>query len=420
MLNLGVLKSLAGAQKYLRGNVIVRESVASEMYIVLKGDVGLFTSYRRPHEEMVFTVGAGDYFGEMTLFADKNMPYTAVALTEVIALAVDRNTVAAFIKDEPEMALELMKAVCTRLDHVSAAYEKLSGSAWVESGHVMNGSPDQAEQPVEELFKAEPETALIPPASPEAAQVEDPVQNPGFSLFPEGHGAYRLPMNNTDQVLLMDKNYSCPICGGKFTSLKVMNSKLMLENTDSDMRNRYRGIEPLYYDLVTCPHCLYSALSEMFGKPDKTKAEVQQALQAIQSEIHIKSGTAMDTFSVFAGYYLALFCAPKCFAMPHLATAKLLLKLSRIYQDCGDTQMEEITAKRALDAYMYVYEHVEIPPNQDQQLCVVIGELSLKVKDFKTAQDFFFKANNSTVSTPLLKNHAQNRIFDIREMAGKS
>ncbi len=433
MLNLGVLKNLSGARKYMKGNVIARENAALEMYIVLKGDVGLFSDYRRQREEMAFTVGAGDYFGEIALLLEKRTPYTAVALTDVIVLPVDKDTVSSFIKDEPDMALELMKAFCTRLDAVSTAYEERCGHSWeqvrpvaeeatvVEQARVAAAEavqPVQAETSAVNATAAPPVMAAPPP--PPAAAAEAPSQSTGFSLFPEGHGVYQLHMHNDDQGRLMDKSYTCPICGGKFTSLKVMNSKLVLEGTDSDMRNRYKGVEPLYYDVVSCPHCLYSALPEMFANPTVPKAEVAQALEAIKPGLQLKSGAAMDTFSVFAGYYLALFCAPKCFATPHLATAKLLLKLSRIYQDCGDKQMEEKTARQALDAYLYVYEHVEVSPNQDQQLCIVIGELCLKVNDLKRAQDFFFKANGSAVSTPMLKNHAQNRILDIRAMANRT
>lgn len=437
MVNLSVLKKLSRAKKYFRGSVISRGNIGTEMFIVLKGEVGVYSNYRTQNEVMSATASPGEFFGESALFLEKSSPSTFVALSDVIALMVDRNTVLSFIKDEPEMAVELMKAMCSRLDSLGTARDDLSGSPLAEPKAALQ--EDTAAQVVQETTAPseseaaqaeETQTKESPVSIPEGFEQDVPVppadaaqsnaQNFNFSLFPQGHGNYLLPLKDADEACLMDSSCICPICGKQFIVQKVRNSKLILESTDSDMRNRYKGIEPLYYDVVTCPNCLYSALTEMFNSPDKSKAEVLRELEIIKPEAQAVFGAAMDTPSVFAGYYLALYCAPKCFLKPHLAKARLLLKLSRIYQDCGDMQMEEMTTKRALDAYMYVYENIEIPPNQEQQLCMVIGELCLKSNDLKSAQDFFFKARNSAEGTPLLKNKAQDRILDIREMAGKS
>ena len=79
--------------------------------------------------------------------------------------------------------------------------------------------------------------------------------------------------------------------------------------------------------------------------------------------------------------------------------------------------MEIQTARRALENYLNAYEKIGIPEVQEQQVCILIGELYLKLGDLKNAVSFFFKAKTSRISTPVLKNHADNRIYDIREMA---
>jgi hypothetical protein len=65
---------------------------------------------------------------------------------------------------------------------------------------------------------------------------------------------------------------------------------------------------------------------------------------------------------------------------------------------------------------MYLTENSD--PGQEQQLCIIIGELYLKLGDLKNAKDFFFKAKTNRGGTPLLKTQAENRLLDIRDLEG--
>lgn len=419
MINFSLLKNYSRAKKYPRNTVIAKNCLGTDMVVVLKGEVGIFINYRKHNEEVIATVGPGDFFGETDLFLEKSSPSAAVALTDVIALPINRSFVVSFVRDEPELAVELMKALCARLDSVSTAYEKLNGHPWAEAkplpkeapvpaaGVQVNGTDSKQPRPAVQNTKPAPAEAL-----------QDQSHSTGFSLFPEGHGSYQLKLNNEDRTFLMEKSYTCPMCKNEFKSLQIRTSRLVMDGTDRDMRHRYKGIEPLYYDVVTCPDCFYSALSELFNNPENTKADLKE-LQAIRGDAQVIFGSKMDTGSVFAGYYLALHCAGKCFPTHHLDTAKLLLKLCRVYQDCGDSQMEVITAKRALDAYMHFYLNEESDPNTDQQLCIIIGELYLKLNDPRNAREYFFKAKTNRDGSPLLKNQAESRILDIRTIESR-
>jgi uncharacterized protein len=419
LINLGTLKNITSAKKYLQRAIIARENMGSEMNIILKGEVGVFYNYRKHGEKKISVLEPGDFFGESALFLDKGSPYTTIALTDVIVLPINRNIAASFIRGEPETSYELMKAMCTKLDAISSAYEKLNGAPWLESE-----PQPQAASAAQTLVEPSPAftapAGAVPASAPiPAAVAQDNPSGVDFSLFPEGHMSFQLQLNSLDRNYLMERGYACPICKKEFLALAVRTSKLIEESTDSDMRHRYRGIEPLYYDVVTCPDCLYSAMTEAFSKPDTIKSGLSE-LKAIKSTCNFSFSLQMDSDSVFAGYYLALYCAPKCFADHHLATAKLFLKLSRIYQDCGNQQMVESSAKQALDSYLYVYLNEQSGPTQDQQLCIIIGELYLKLNDTKNARDYFFKAKTNRNGVPLLKSQAENRLLHIRETEGQS
>ena len=400
MINLGTLKNISGAKKYPQGEVIAHGGTRAQMYIVLKGEVGVMAGGAK-EKTNIAVLGPGEFFGETAFFLDKDPRLTFTALTDVIVLPIYRHFVSTFIKEEPELCFELMKAMCGRLSDISTAYEKQTGCPWT--------SPEWIPQEKPSDFTT---TETNPDCAPAAQSVPE---TRSLTLFPEGHGSYTLPFLHTDKAYLMEKSFVCPICKKSFKSLKVKPSKLVTDKTDKDMRIRYQGVEPIYYDIVTCPDCLYSALTEMFEAPDKTSHDLRQALDAVKREVGDWDMT-LSPFSVYAGYYLALLCAPQCFYSPHLATAKLLLKLHWIYEDCEDALMAEKTAQQALDAYLNVYQNVNNPPKIDQQLCMIIGELYIKLNDLNNGRNFLFKAQANREGIPLLRTKAADRIVEIREM----
>ncbi len=397
MIDISVLNNVSRAKKYIQGTVF--DTSTADMHIILQGEAGI-VGQNGHSRELSGRLGPGDFFGEAPLFLNTGMPAPVVALTELITLPVSRQTVQAFIRVEPAITHELIKALCARLYAAGAPARTTAPSARAAQKNITATAPAAP-------FKAQPDTAKTQSA-PAASR-------DSFTLFPEGHGVYSLPPDNQDPACLMDKGYTCPLCNNGFTFPTVRPSKLVLQSTDSDMRPRYKGVEPLYYDVITCPHCLYSALTDMFDSPNKPKTSAVEELKVIKGSCGAAFGAATDAAAVFAGYYLALLCAPRCFTKHHLITAKLLLKLSRIYQDCQDSAMAAHTARQALDAYLYVYQNIEIPANQDQQLCVIIGELCLSQGRVKEAKDFFFKAKINRAGAPLLKRQAENRLLDIRQ-----
>ena len=397
MINISLLKDLSRVEKYARGTAFA----AGEAYVILKGEVGIYTSSRKKNAVMIASMGPGDFFGESALLAERRA-VTATALTDVFVLPVNSGTIPLIAASEPDMASELIKALLARIDSISADYEALCGRPWAEAAHVPQAPAPaiETERPME--------------AKPEPAKRQTAAASAEVSLFPEGHGSYELPIASQDKACLMLKSYTCPLCGREFKAQKIRNSKLALSHTDSDMRNHYKGIEPLYYDVLTCPECLYSALAETFDKPDKTGDGLKELLSEQKQGIVIRTGADMDTLSLFAGYYLALLCAPYCFFAHALAAAKLYLKLSWLYADCGDKGMEDECAKKALQTYIDVYENEDMTGSLEQQLCLIIGELSYKAGEMKNAINFLFKAKNAEGGAPYIKKRAEDRIYEIR------
>jgi hypothetical protein len=63
---------------------------------------------------------------------------------------------------------------------------------------------------------------------------------------------------------LFEKKIVCVVCDKEFVTMKVRNSKLRRLEADFDLRPRFRGIDTIKYDVVSCPYCGYAALERYF------------------------------------------------------------------------------------------------------------------------------------------------------------
>lgn len=69
----------------------------------------------------------------------------------------------------------------------------------------------------------------------------------------------------SEEELLFEKSYNCPVCENEFKSKMVRTGKVRPAGADSDLRPKYIGVDPLKYDAVLCPKCGYAALNRYFN-----------------------------------------------------------------------------------------------------------------------------------------------------------
>ncbi len=417
MCNLHLLKNLTGAMRRAKGTVVVEEGGPAGLTLVLLGEVGEFTHYGRPTQTGLATYGPGDFFGEETLAG--HAAATAVALTDAVVLIIPAEGLTAFLRAEPDFAAEMVRCLGQRLALVQGGYAKAVGRRFPIGAVPKAPLPAQATAAAPKAAAAAPNRAApapapgneaVPPVTADPAAVRAAL---GELLYPPEHKEYELPLHVGDRTYLMEKGYTCPVCKHTFRALKVRSSRLVPEGTDRDLRTRYKGVEPLYYDVASCPNCLYSAPDDLFATPDNARAELPAALKTLKAR-GLSFELERTTESVFAGYYLALQCAPVYLARHPLTVPNLLMKLYRLYQDCADPVMEELTAQRALETHLAVYQSIELTPGQEQQIQLLLAELSLRLGNLKDARNFFFHVKSDRAAPPLLRTHAENRIMDIR------
>jgi len=72
------------------------------------------------------------------------------------------------------------------------------------------------------------------------------------------------PVPITEEEVLFEKTFNCPVCGNDFKSKMVKSGKVKLLTQDTDLRPVFQHVDPLKYDAVVCPRCGYAALNRFF------------------------------------------------------------------------------------------------------------------------------------------------------------
>jgi len=141
----------AGTSIYAEGDP------ASTCFLIQDGRVRLVKRIRSADRSLT-VLRPGDLFGEDALLADSSRTASAVALTDVSALALDRKTFGVLLSSNPEVGLRLTEQVVRRLRHAEEQLENAmlrdqpsrvvntlmrlaSGVARGPDGHVLSISP---------------------------------------------------------------------------------------------------------------------------------------------------------------------------------------------------------------------------------------------------------------------------------------
>lgn len=107
------------------GQVLFREGDSGkEMFVIQSGKVRLSRTIRGV-EKLLAEIGAGEFFGEMSIINDKPRTATAVVLEDAQLLVLDPKTFEAMIKANTEIAVRMIKKLAKRLDDANAQIENL-------------------------------------------------------------------------------------------------------------------------------------------------------------------------------------------------------------------------------------------------------------------------------------------------------
>jgi len=106
---------------YQDGQAIVLQGNTGEsMYVVQSGQVEVVQSTLAGGEQHLAFLEAGDFFGEMSVFEKEVRSATVRAVGEARVLKVDKKTLLRRIREDPLLAVNLLKTMSHRIRSLNA------------------------------------------------------------------------------------------------------------------------------------------------------------------------------------------------------------------------------------------------------------------------------------------------------------
>jgi CRP-like cAMP-binding protein len=110
-----------------RGDALFqRDDVSTGFYVVIHGQIKLALSSPQGVEKVVELFGPGQSFGEAIMFMDKPYPVYAQALTDSLALHINKNVVFGGIDSDPVFCRKMLAGLSIRLHRLIYYVESFS------------------------------------------------------------------------------------------------------------------------------------------------------------------------------------------------------------------------------------------------------------------------------------------------------
>jgi CRP/FNR family cyclic AMP-dependent transcriptional regulator len=110
------LTERAVTRSYPKGAIIINEGdEAGTLYIVISGSVKVYLSDDAGKEVILSTLGQGEHFGELALLDDTPRSASVATCEPCKLLLVQKSALREAIVSEPDMALQMMRALARRI-----------------------------------------------------------------------------------------------------------------------------------------------------------------------------------------------------------------------------------------------------------------------------------------------------------------
>jgi CRP-like cAMP-binding protein len=116
------LRASMDTVKIAKGSILFKEGDDGEhVYIIIDGKLKLGTSSGDGRENLLSILGPGEMFGELSLFDPGPRTSTATAVTDAKLLSLSHEKVIPWLKQNPEVSLQLLTRLSQRLRRTNEA-----------------------------------------------------------------------------------------------------------------------------------------------------------------------------------------------------------------------------------------------------------------------------------------------------------
>ena len=307
----------------------------NEMYIILRGSVGIYITNAMGTPVEVSVMHAGGFFGEMAIFDKLPRSASCVALEDVICVAITRKNLMQFIGECPDMAEKI-------LENMSGRIRKLNNDLYKNSRPTTDKKLSKFEMPAEYSF---------------SHMVKPPYQEARYFAQDE---------------------HKCPICGKMITTTKMKRHLMQVRSVDRDCRVNYLHCDPLWQEILFCPHCYYSNYRLNFF--DINEACVKQVRKLLREEhapvvedVVVKR-TEFD--ELVLRYLQAIHINEAINGADNVLIGTLWLYLYWLAKDSGDVKFVDYCANHAIEKLQAAIDEKQIAEvNNRYSIALSLGNL---------------------------------------------
>lgn len=110
------LSKVSVERKYKENSIIYFEGdLGDNIYFIKDGKIKISKTTEVGEEVILYVLGKGDFFGEIELFDEGNVPNTASAITDSNIILVRNTDMKGFLRISPEVTLRMLKLMSQRL-----------------------------------------------------------------------------------------------------------------------------------------------------------------------------------------------------------------------------------------------------------------------------------------------------------------
>lgn len=227
-------------------------------------------------------------------------------------------------------------------------------------------------------------------------------------------------MSSSISEFLYTKAYQCPVCRHDIEEYTVKQSRLRFERSELDLKPVYKGIEPLFYDVIHCMTCGYAAPLQFFDqiKPRAAQAIVEHIWPKFKPKHYPAERTVKDALE---RYKMASICAETIDA-PASQHGYIAMKMAWMFRIAGHHQMEMEFIKKAMKHFheAFMKESFPICGMNEETYSYVIAAFYKLTGDNSEALKWLSKVVVKRNINPRLKDKALDLKVEIQEELKKA
>lgn len=361
---------------------------SNSLYIIISGNVLLYTKTSAGLENAVKTLEAADFFGEISFLDGELRLGSAKALKNSIVFTLARKDFLDFLNDNPRVAITIIETLGKRLRQVNIRNKFL-----IETNRKLTNQNTKQIQIIDDVSipalsvtkpngqQAQPAQDTKEPVAPENKKPTKPKGESGstditensltkseqFALKDEQKNERKNEKSEDkkefgSKEMLYNKKASCPICKENFETPKVLSKYIQIEKIDHDFCQHLRHINPLFYEITVCPACGFAFNEEISGmrlKKEQTD-EIKRLLDSFQQNNKLKDYSGVRTLEdAIEIFQLTLFCLQnRIVKKSQLGT--LHLKIAWLYRFKEDDAQEQKYLKISLADLKEAFEKEDL------------------------------------------------------------